>query len=142
MFSKSCQYAIRAILFLAIYTSEDRRMGVDDLAAKLEVPKHFLAKVLQQLTRQNLIASAKGRNGGFYLTTENRNSNLLAVIESIDGPHAFHECILGMSKCSNENPCPYHSAVRHYRDQFLLLVREETIQESAERIVLNNLKIL
>ena len=141
MFSKSCKYAIRSILFLAIYTSEDHKIGVDDLAAKLDVPKHFLAKILQQLTRFKLISSVKGRNGGFFLTEENKNSNLLAVIESMDGPRAFRECVLGMTECSNENPCPYHTAVRRYRDQFLILVKEETIRESAERIILNNLKI-
>lgn len=141
MFSKSCKYAIRSILFLAIHTSEEQKIGVGDLAVKLDVPKHFLAKILQQLTRHRLISSVKGRNGGFYLTEENKSSNLLTVIESIDGPRAFRECVLGMTECSNENPCPYHSAVRRYRDQFLTLVKEETISESAERIISNNLKI-
>lgn len=141
MFSKSCKYAIRSILFLAIYASEENKMGVDDLAAKLDVPKHFLAKILQQLTRRGLISSVKGRNGGFYLTEENSNSNLLKVIESIDGPRAFKECVLGMTECTSNNPCPYHSTVKHYRDQLLILIREETIRESAARIVINNLKI-
>ncbi|MCB0685798.1 MAG: Rrf2 family transcriptional regulator [Saprospiraceae bacterium] len=141
MFSKSCKYAIRSILFLAVYCSEEDRMGVDDLSEKLDVPKHFLAKILQQLTRHGLISSVKGRNGGFYLTDHNMNSNLLAVIESIDGSRVFKECVLGLPECSSVNPCPYHSAVKGYRDQFLLLVKEETIRQSAERIVLDNLKI-
>ncbi|MBK8506637.1 MAG: Rrf2 family transcriptional regulator [Saprospiraceae bacterium] len=141
MFSKSCKYAIRAILYLAVYTSEDQKMGVEDLAAKLDVPKHFLAKILQQLTRNRLVSSSKGRNGGFYLTKENQKSNLLAVIECMDGARAFRECVLGLAECSNENPCPYHGTVRKYRDQFLILVEEETIEESAQRIRTNNLKI-
>lgn len=141
MFSKSCKYAIRSILYLALYTSEEAKMGVDELAAKLDVPKHFLAKILQQLTRNHLISSSKGRNGGFYLTQENKKSNLLAVIECIDGSRAFRECVLGLAECSNENPCPYHGTVRKYRDQFLILVEQETIEESAQRIKTDNLKI-
>jgi Rrf2 family protein len=141
MFSKSCKYAIRAILYLALYTSKEQKMGVDELAAKLDVPKHFLAKILQQLTRNDLISSSKGRNGGFYLTEENKKLNLLAVIECMDGARAFRECILGLAECSNENPCPYHGTVRKYRDQFLMLVEQETIEESAQRIKLENLKI-
>lgn len=141
MFSKSCQYAIRAILYLATNTSEERRMGVDDLALKLNVPKHFLAKILQQLTRNRLISSVKGRNGGFFLTEANRKSNLLSVIECIDGSRAFQECVLGLSICSNANPCPYHGAVRKYRDQFLMIAQNETIDESAARIIANDLKL-
>lgn len=141
MFSKSCKYAIRSVLFLAIYTSEQRKLGVDDLALKLCVPRHFLAKILQQLTRQGLISSAKGRNGGFYLSKENRKSNLMTIIESMDGPQALHECVLGMAECSNEEPCLYHHIVREFYDQFLFLAKEESIEDSAERIILNNLKI-
>jgi Rrf2 family protein len=141
MFSKSCKYAIRAILFLAIYTSDEQKIGVEDLAAKLNVPKHFLAKILQQLTRNRLISSNKGRNGGFYLTSENKKSNLLTVIECMDGARTFRECILGLAECSNENPCPYHRTVRKYRDQFLILIEKETIEESALRIKNDNLKI-
>ena len=141
MFSKSCQYAIRAILYLAVYTSESQKIGVEELAERLDVPKHFLAKILQQLTRNLLISSSKGRNGGFYLTDDNKKSNLLAVIDCMDGMRAFRECVLGLAECSNENPCPYHGTVRKYRDQFLILVEQETIAESAQRIKLNKLKI-
>ncbi len=142
MFSKSCKYAIRAVLFLAIYTSELHKMGVDDLSLKLDAPKPFLAKILQQLTRNGLISSQKGRNGGFFLSEQNRKSNLLAVIESIDGPRVFKECVLGLAECSNDHPCPYHHHVRKYRDQFLILVQEETIEETAQRITANNLKLI
>ncbi len=141
MFSKSCKYAIRAVLHLAIYASKERKLGVDELASELDVPRHFLAKILQQLSRYNLISSLKGRNGGFYLTEEDKKSNLLSVIDCIDGPGIFSNCVLGLPDCSDANPCPYHKTVKKYKDQFHDLVATETIGESAKRISKNNLKL-
>lgn len=141
MFSKSCKYAIRAVFYLAAYASEEVKLGVDTLAEKLNVPKHFLAKILQTLVRNHLVSSAKGRRGGFYLSEKNKKSNLLSVIECIEGPGTFTTCILGLSECSNETPCPYHLSVKKYRDKFYDLVASESIEESAKRIKSQNLKL-
>ena len=68
MFSQACKYAIRAVLYLAVHASEGKKVGVKDIAAALDVPKYFLAKILQQLSRNNLISSTKGPSGGFFLS--------------------------------------------------------------------------
>jgi len=141
MFSKSCKYAIRSVLFLAVNTNEDKKMGVEELATELEVPKHFLAKVLQQLTKHRMISSAKGRNGGFYLSEQNKSASLLTVIESFDGPGIFTDCVLGLDNCSNENPCPYHDSVQQYRTAFYFQLQNETIEASAKRISEHDLKL-
>jgi Rrf2 family transcriptional regulator, iron-sulfur cluster assembly transcription factor len=141
MFSKSCKYAIRAVLFLAINTNADHKMGVEEIGTELEIPKHFLAKILQQLTKTRIVSSAKGRNGGFYLSKENKSSNLMTVILSFDGPGVFSDCIIGLNNCSNENPCPYHNSVQKYRNQFLAQLQNETIEATALRVNKQNLKI-
>ena len=134
MFSKSCKYAVRAVLYLAIKTNEESKMGVLELASKLDVPKHFLAKILQQLSKNKLVSSSKGRNGGFYLSEKNMQSNLLAVIEVFDGTDVFSECILGLDVCSGENPCPYHYTIAESRNEFLGQLQTETIADTAIRI--------
>lgn len=141
MFSKSCKYAIRAVLFLATNTEDGRKMGVEELASELDVPKHFLAKILQQLTKNKMISSAKGRNGGFYLNEKNKSSNLLAVIESFEGKGTFTDCVLGLDSCSNENPCPYHGTMHRFRKEFLVQLQNETIEETAQRINTQDLKL-
>lgn len=65
MFSKACTYAIRAALYLAVHAGPQARLGVKEIAEALDVPKHFLAKILQQLVRNNLVSSVKGPSGGF-----------------------------------------------------------------------------
>ncbi len=141
MFSKSCKYAIRAVLYLAVNSDEDNKMGVEKLADELAVPKPFLAKILQQLTKTDLISSTKGRNGGFYLSQKNKSSNLLTVIETFDGKGILTNCVLGLDNCSNENPCPYHHNVQTFRKDFLTQLQNETIEESAKRIDDQNLKL-
>ena len=71
MFSKSCKYGIRAVLYLAVHSTNEKRLGVTEIASELDVPKHFLAKILQQLAKENLISSTKGPTGGFFLNAKN-----------------------------------------------------------------------
>ncbi|NNE15693.1 MAG: Rrf2 family transcriptional regulator [Saprospiraceae bacterium] len=141
MFSKSCKYAIRSILYLAMHTDEENKLGVEDIANGLTIPKHFLAKILQQLTRHNLASSSKGRNGGFYLSDENRKASLLSVVKAIDGPETFSSCVLGLPECSNKNPCSFHHQVVEYRNAMLMIMEKEAISDTAKRISLNSFKL-
>ncbi len=134
MFSKSCKYAIRAVLYLAVHSMEEKKFGVKEIAEALDIPKPFLAKLLQQLSRQGLIASSKGPSGGFYLNDENKEAPLRQVIEAIDGPEIFSSCILGLPVCSSDNPCPLHSKAITYREGLLKLVDDQSIQDLAKRI--------
>ncbi len=141
MFSKSCQYGIRAVLFLAVYSSAEKRLGVTEIANKLEIPKHFLAKILQQLAKENLISSSRGPSGGFYLNKKNRKSNLKDIIEAIDGSQIFTDCILGLKECSSEKPCPLHFQAFGIKEGLNYQFEHQTIGEMAEKIVRTNLSI-
>ncbi len=134
MFSKSCKYAMRAVLFLALNSSPKKKLGVNQIAEELDVPKHFLAKILQQLSRNLLISSTKGPSGGFFLSEENLNTSLRKVVETIDGPEVFNSCILGLPVCSFENPCPLHFKAIEYRNGLLEVIEGNSIKELAIRV--------
>ena len=141
MFSKSCKYAIRAVLFLALNSDENKKIGVEEIAKQIDVPRHFLAKTLQLLTKRNIISSVKGPNGGFYLNDENRQSNLYEVIEIVDGNDAFTSCVLGVKECSNTNPCPYHHLVKATRTKLERTLKNETIEQTAKKVKKHNYSI-
>lgn len=141
VFSKSCQYGIRAVLFLAVHSGSDHKVGVSELAEALEVPRHFLAKILQQLSRHHIISSVKGPSGGFYLSEDNLDATLDQVVESIDGPEMFHSCILGLPECSSENPCPLHFQAYGYREGLSYQLRNQPIRELAAKIQREELKL-
>ena len=134
MFSKACKYGIRAVLYLAVNSNQKNRIGVTEISESLEVPKHFLAKILQQLAKEELISSIKGPGGGFYLSKKNKEANLKGVIKAIDGPDLFEDCILGLKECSSENPCPLHTQAYGLREGLNYQLEYPTIGEYAEKI--------
>lgn len=142
MFSNSCKYAIRAVLYLATSTDDEKKMKVDDIAEALAIPKHFLAKLLMQLTKHQIVSSLKGRNGGFYLTKKDRQRTLLDVVEAIDGSSKMRECVLGLDNCSDQRPCPYHFTVGEFKNKFYAQLRDETIEKCSKRIEEWELKLI
>ncbi len=140
MFSKTCQYAIRAVLHLSLY-KDDYRVGVAELAEALKAPKHFLAKILQQLSKHGLVSSAKGPNGGFYLSEENQKATLEDVIICIDGSNVFSGCVIGLPQCSSDKPCPLHMQANAYRQGLQFHLKYQTIGEMALMVERQGLKI-
>ncbi len=141
MFSKSCKYAIRATLFLAVHSNTSTKINAVQMAAELDIPSHLLAKVLQQLAKSRLISSSKGPGGGFYLTPENRKITIEKIVHCIDGPKVFDFCILGLAACTKENPCPLHVQVFGYRAGLKYQLENLTVSEMAERIKMKEIKI-
>ena len=134
MFSKTTKYAIRAVTWLAVHSSDADKRGVTEIAEALDVPRHFLAKILQQLSRENLISSTKGPGGGFYLSDEDKNGSLDEVVKCLEGQDVFSGCILGLPACSSENPCPLHFQALALKNGFYYQFKHTTIGELAVRI--------
>ncbi len=141
MFSKTCKYAIRAALYLAQYTDRNNKIGVAGLAESLNAPRHFLAKILQQLSKHGLVSSAKGPNGGFYLSEKNMEATLYDVIICIDGPAFFNGCVMGLPQCSDEKPCPLHVQANAYRQGMHYQLKFQTLKEIAATVEKKSLRI-
>lgn len=128
MFSKACEYGIRAVLFIAKQSQQDLRPNIAEIAKAVDSPEPFTAKVCQQLARENIIHSKKGPNGGFYLE-KNSTLKLSEIVAVLDGDAIFKGCGLGLQKCSPEHPCPVH-------DQFMS-VREGLKQMCENTLVMD-----
>jgi len=135
MLSNACQYAIRSILYLAIFTNEHQKIGVKRISKELETPQPFLAKLLQQLAKSKLVSSVKGPNGGFFLDDQNKNNALWDIVRCIDGTEKFDQCFLGLAICGDENPCPVHFIVGPFKERLLDDFRDKTIAQFADEIL-------
>ena len=135
MLSKSSKYAIRAVLYLALNSNENKKYSPKKIAANINSPAPFLAKTLQELTRRNLISSVKGRNGGFYLSEENKHNTLISVVDSIDGLDKFQDCVLGLAVCSSESPCSLHHSISPLRKKFIEELTFKTIDDLTKEII-------
>jgi Rrf2 family protein len=134
VFSKTCEYAMRAVFFIAHKTAKGGRVGIKEIATGIDSPEHFLAKILQDLSRRGVIQSAKGPNGGFYVDEEILNMPLAAIVEAVDGNGIFTGCGLGLEYCSEENPCPIHHDFKAIRNQMQDLLKTTKIGEFNEEL--------
>ena len=107
MLSQTAEYALRTVLYLAD-RDDDRLIGADELADALGVPRNYLSKTLHRLTRERILASARGKGGGFRLATDPRRLTLFRVVEPFDAISAERRCLLGRPACDDRQslPCP------------------------------------
>lgn len=134
MLSNACKYAILSILYLALENDKNIRVGAKKIAEELETPQPFLSKLLQQLSRSKLVSSNKGPKGGFYLSDENRQNSVWDIIMCIDDSDKFDKCFMGLSSCSDENPCPVHFTVAPFKEKLLTDFKDKTIQEFIKEV--------
>ena len=130
-FSRQCEYALQAVLYLAL-KPQGERSSIKELTARLDIPYHFLAKILQDLTRKGLLASMKGPTGGFTLGRSPEHITLFDIVAAIDGTAFVDHCILGFSDCSNESPCPVHKKWAVLRDRMRVMLLSRNIARMAE----------
>ncbi|MGB0430864.1 MAG: RrF2 family transcriptional regulator [Bacteroidia bacterium] len=140
MLSNSCKYGIRAVLFLASKKEDNKKYGVKEIARTLDVPQPFLSKILQELSKKDLVQSTKGPHGGFYLNEKNLDNNLMSVIEAIDGENPMSTCVLGLSSCSSKAPCSIHEQAVKSRTAFYSVFKEQSIKQIADSIQAHNLR--
>ncbi len=132
VFSKTCEYAMRAVFFIAHRTENGGRVGIKEIAVGIGSPEYFLAKILQDLSRRGILQSAKGPNGGFFIDEISRKRPLSDVVIAVDGNGLFTGCGLGLKYCSEINPCPLHNQFKEIRDQIHLMLQDTSIEQFNE----------
>jgi len=135
MFSKSTEYALRATLYIAQKASEEKKIGIEQISAAIGSPKSFTAKILQALTKDNkVISSASGPHGGFYVTSKARELPVHAILQAMGDGEMIQRCVLGLSTCSEKNPCPLHLKYKIIKGQLLSLFESQTIGQLADEM--------
>lgn len=129
MLSLTCKTAIKAVIYLASKYESGERTGIKEIAEFIEASEHTVGKMLQTLVKEEIINSAKGPNGGFYITAKQKNQPIINIVEAIDGKEVFKQCGLGLSKCSSTHPCPIHNDYKEVRDLFEKLCRDKKMTD-------------
>ncbi len=130
MFSKTCEYGIKAILFIASQSLAGDRISLKSIAAKIDSPEAFTAKILQQLARNKLIKSIKGPNGGFEIDRADLQTiRLIDVVRTLDGDELYTGCGLGLKECNAKKPCPLHHKFISIRNELMLMLETTNLEE-------------
>lgn len=132
MFSKACEYAIRATVFIAEQSLQQKKVSQKIIAVAIDGPEAFTAKTLQKLTRNNVLSADKGPNGGFYLNAQQMEKVCLRdIVEAIDGNALFENCALGLKKCNDKKPCPVHFKFKMIREEIKDMLENTRLQQMA-----------
>lgn len=128
MFSKTCEYAIRATIYIASESSAGKRCGIRDIARKIESPEPFTAKILQRLVKADIIKSIKGNGGGFEIEkVQLKQIKVDQLVKAIDGNDLFDRCSLGLHDCSDKQPCPFHHKYKPLRENLKKTLKETSL---------------
>ncbi len=129
MFSTSCHYALQAMIYIALRSGKDKNVDLASIAEELDIPKHFLSKILQLLVKNKLLLSMKGPTGGFKLSMPASRINLIKVVEVIDGLDVFNRCGIGFKQCDDSSPCPIHFEFSQVRQQVEEIFETKTLEQ-------------
>ena len=133
--TRAADYGVRAMIHLA-NTSPGVRASLTDLADAAEVSPAFLSKVLQRLVKAGLVASRRGKRGGFELRDRARAASLMEILSALDGVPALNQCLNGHG-CSRSSWCAAHTvwleAQERMRDVLLGSTLDGLARESQER---------
>lgn len=132
---------MRSVFFIAHRTAKGSRVGIKEISTGIDSPEHFLAKILQDLSKKGIVQSAKGPNGGFFMDAADLERPLSDVVEAVDGDSLFTGCGLGLEYCSEVNPCPLHHEFKAIRNRIQRMLQDTRIADFNEDLNLGITKL-
>ena len=134
LYSKASEYAIRAMVFLA-EQPEGQLIQLKEVAAREDIPFHFLAKTMQILSRMDLVRSHRGPRGGFCLSRKPSEITLYDIVNPIDHIANYDEvCIIGIQPCNDDTPCPLHDDWKKIRESIRSTLENKTLQDMVGKL--------
>jgi Rrf2 family protein len=102
--NRQTDYAVRVVLALA-KRGEGARLLTADIQQEMLIPKAFMTRIVAQLSRQGLLNTYPGREGGLMLPRPAAQITLRDVVDAFEGPILLSECL----QVKGEDDCPFQS---------------------------------
>ncbi|MBW6533366.1 MAG: Rrf2 family transcriptional regulator [Mariniphaga sp.] len=132
MLSNTCKYALRALIYLAKFSKDNKMIGIKKISEDLKLSSPFLGKILQNLVKQKLLVSTKGPNGGFALAKTPNEITLMDIVIKVDGEEFFTNCLIGLESCKSHDLskpyCPVHYQYEALRQEIAKFYKETSLK--------------
>jgi len=139
LFTQSVEYALRAVVHLAMHPDEPQKTA--DIAVATKVPAAYLSKVLQGLRKEEIVTLARGVGGGVMLARSPELLTILDVVNAVDPIQRIKSCPLGL-KSHGVNLCALHrrmdNALKAMEDAFAATTLAELLQDENSSVPLCN----
>lgn len=107
LYSKGCEYAIKALIQMQ---DPNQNYDAEGICKRARIPESFSRKIFQALVRGKFLRAVPGPGGGYQSRKHAKKITVLDIVRAVDGPKAFNSCIMGLSICGKESPCPLHES--------------------------------
>jgi Rrf2 family protein len=106
---------IRTVLYLAS-ADKDRWVPSEEICRTQEISPAYLAKITRPLLRRGILDTVRGVGGGLRLGRPADTISMLEVIETLQGPLLFNECLIEPGTCKRDKHCPVHPVWKQIKD--------------------------
>ncbi len=128
IYSKGCEYAIRALSHIPLGQAKET-FSAKTLCKKARIPESYTRKVFQSLVRAKFFSAISGPGGGYVLINDPHNISLFDIIKAVDGDEIFERCILGLTSCRANNPCPVHNIWKKMKFDMVDELKSQTLDK-------------
>ncbi|WP_434617240.1 RrF2 family transcriptional regulator [Tabrizicola sp. M-4] len=136
MITQKMKYALKALLVLADEAAEGRpeALTIEEIARRSGTPKRFLEHILLEIRNAGVIASTRGRSGGYSLIKKPSEVSLSELLRMIDGPIAPLPCLSRRAyqrceDCSDEATCRIRRVFADVFWSYLLIIESLTLED-------------
>lgn len=128
--SKKADYALMAMKHLAL-NGERGASSAREIAEQYNIPVELLAKVLQRLVREGLLASQQGTRGGYHLARPAAMISVADVIVAVDGPLTVTACATEDAACDQYATCSIRDPLWRIKDRIVAALATCSLAEMA-----------
>lgn len=125
-------YSVRAMLELTRRHGFGRRKALE-IAEATAIPRNYVAQILANLVRHDLLHAVAGRAGGYELVRPPEAISLLEVVDAAEGTLSLRNCVLRGSACSADGVCAVHGFWLEAQAAFAERLAATSFAQLAER---------
>ncbi len=136
MITQKMKYALKALLVLADEAEQPkpRPLTIEEIARRSGTPKRFLEHILLEVRNAGVIASIRGRAGGYRLARKPAEISLSDLLRRIDGPIAPLPCLSRSAyqrcaDCTDEATCRIRKVFAEVFWSYLLIIESLTLED-------------
>ena len=129
--SKKADYGLIAMKHLAIRRDE-QACSANEIAEEYGISATLMAKVLQKLAKQGLVAAKHGSGGGYQLAKQPERISALEVLTAIDGPVLITSCVTSHGNCDATDRCSIKEPLQRVNESILGVLSTVTIAQLSE----------
>lgn len=125
-------YGIRSVLYLSRQPFK-KISYVNEISEEYQIPRSFLAKILQKLVKAKIVRSYRGVKGGFSLARLSSNISLHDVIKALEGEIHLNTCLRDKKKCLFSRQCPVSPVWARVQEGFIEVLKETNFGDLARQ---------